>query len=134
MHLLGWIIYGVTSVAIYEFVDNPTPNTIGLVDEIDSFPYVVPDGYNLIINSMGIEGPGPSSADGNQVGIALWIGDLPCTNDKSIMSCTTPAGSTQLTGLKFIIPSGKKVNMRMMNNTPYAWANGWYIQGELVEN
>ena len=132
MHLLGWLVYGVTQVGIGDIYDNPPANNVGIVDEV-SLPYIVPDGYELVIDSMGIEGPGPSSYEGNQVGMALWIGDMPCTNDKGVMSVTTPAGSQQLVGLKFRIPAGKKVNIRLMNNTPYAWVDGWYVQGELIE-
>lgn len=129
MSFLGWIVYGVFVLGAYENCDNPPANHVGIVGE-ESLPYVVPKGYNLVISSMGIEGPAPHDLE--QVGMALWLGNMPCTNDKSIMSCTTMGGSTQLINLAFIIPAGQTVNARMMNNTHIPWANGWYIQGTLV--
>lgn len=129
---LGWIMYGIVTLSPNSVVDNCAPNACGLVDEITSFPYTVPAGYELVIDSMGIEGPAlDTSNNHSQTGFFVWLGDFPCTNAKALMSCTTTGGSTQLVDMGMRIPAGKKVNIRVMNNTTQSWVNGWYLKGSL---
>jgi len=124
----NWTAYGAFVAAPYAFIDNPTTNLLGLDGEA-SLPYVVPADKHLVIDYLQIEGP-----DGPQVGMMLWLGDYPCENSKAVISCTTPGGSTQLSGMRINIPSGEIVNIRVMNNTGIPWVNGFYLQGNLVNN
>ena len=121
----NWMAYGTFVLAPYTNTDNPNCNLLGLAGEV-TLPYRVPDGYNLTIDYLQIEGPA-----GPQVGMALWLGDAPCSNAKSIISCTTAGGSTQLQGMLITIPEGEIVNIRVMNNTAIPWCNGFYLQGQL---
>ena len=121
----NWMAYGTFTIPPYTNVDNPQTNLLGLEGEV-TLPFTVPENSELTITYIQIEGP-----DSPQVGMALWLGDLPCENSKSIISCTTPGGSTQLHGMKIVIPAGEIVNIRVMNNTPVAWCNGFYLQGSL---
>lgn len=123
----NWTAYGTFIASPYTFIDNPTTNLVGIDGEV-SLPYIVPENQHLVIDYIQIEGP-----DSPQVGLALWLGDYPCTNEKSIISCTTAGGSTQLMGMYIDIPAGEKVNIRVMNNTGVAWCNGFYLQGTLSE-
>lgn len=123
----NWTAYGTFIAAPYDLIDNPTTNLLGLPGEV-SLPYLVPDNKHLVIDYLQIEGP-----DSPQVGMALWLGEPPCKNEKSIISCTTPGGSTQLSGMRIEIPSGHIVNIRVMNNTAVPWCNGFYLQGTLVD-
>lgn len=131
LNILAWIVYGITTVGEGGVCDNPEPNTVGVVNEVASLPFIVPKGYELLIDSLGIEGPGPSSHKGTQVSLTVWEGEKPFINSRGIISLTSGVSSKQFTGLKIIIPEGKKVNIRLMNNTPFYWINGWYVQGEL---
>ena len=121
----NWVAYGTFQADPFTYIDNPETNLLGLRGEV-TLPYTVPEGYELTIHYLQIEGPA-----GPQVGMALWIGDYPCTNAKSIISCTTAGGSTQLEGMYITIPAGQTVNIRVMNNTAIPWVNGFYLQGEL---
>jgi hypothetical protein len=129
--ILEWIVYGTLVLSPFTNTDNPPLNHCGLVGEVAKLPYTVPAGYNLVIEAMQVEGPAPDSNSLSQFGMNLWIGEYPATNDKGVASCTTGGGSAQLNGMRFVIPAGKKVNLRMMNNTNYPWANGFYVQGHL---
>jgi hypothetical protein len=120
-----WRAYGFFMLDPYAASDNPKCNLLGLRGE-SRLPYTVPDGYELVITYMQIEGP-----DSPQVGMMLWLGDFPCTNEKSLMSCTTPAGSVQMHGMELPIPAGQTINLRIMNNTGVAWVNNFYIEGFL---
>jgi hypothetical protein len=120
-----WIAYGDVTIAPYTAVDNPITNINGLAGE-QSFPYIVPAGYQLTITYMQAEGPTTP-----QFGIFIWLGPPPATNARSLISCTTAGGSTQLYGMQLIIPPGSIVNLRCMNNTATPWVNGFCIQGTL---
>lgn len=124
-HCEDWRAYGTFVLPPYANADNPDTNMLGLDGEV-KLPYTVPDGYELTIDYLQIEGP-----DAPQVGMMLWLGDYPCENSKAIISCTTAGGSTQLYGMNITIPSGQIVNIRVMNNTAIPWCNGFYLQGFL---
>lgn len=121
-----WIAYGTVVIPPYEYQDNPPLSQNGLLGEVERFPYTVPQGYKLTINFIQVEGP-----TGPQFGMMLWVGSQPVTNAQGIISCTTIGGSTQLHGMQIVIPSGKTLNIRCMNNTGIAWANGFFIMGSL---
>jgi len=122
----NWVAYGTFQADPFTYIDNPETNLLGIEGEV-SLPYTVPEGYCLTIDYLQIEGPA-----GPQVGMALWLGDYPCENSKSIISCTTAGGSTQLQGMLITIPEGQTVNIRVMNNTAIPWCNGFYLQGQLM--
>lgn len=124
-HCQDWRAYGTFVLDPYTNTDNPDTNILGVEGEV-KLPFTVPEGYRLTIDYLQIEGPA-----GPQVGMMLWIGDYPCTNDKGVISCTTAGGSTQLNGMSITIPEGQIVNIRVMNNTAIPWCNGFYIQGFL---
>lgn len=123
----NWCAYGTFQLPPYNCTDNPACNILGIEGE-SNLPYYVPDGHELVIDYMQIEGPA-----GPQVGMALWVGEHPCTNPKCIISCTTPGGSTQLHGMSIKIPENQIVNIRVMNNTAINWVNGFYLQGTLTK-
>jgi hypothetical protein len=122
-----WICYGTITLNPFTYIDNPTTNLNGLVGE-QSFPYTVPAGKQLRVTYMQTEGPATP-----QFGMFIWLGAAPATNAKSLISCTTAGGSTQLYGMNLIIPEGKIVNIRCMNNTATAWVNGFCVQGLLED-
>lgn len=125
---LDWVAYGTFTINPYTNLDNPSTNLLGLPGEV-TLPYTVPEGYDLVIDYLQIEGP-----DSPQVGMMLWLGDHPCQNSKAIISCTTAGGSTQLNGMTINIGSGQIVNIRVMNNTGLPWCNGFFLQGYLRKN
>lgn len=132
INLLGWIVYGATTIAAGGVVDNPTPNSNGVVGEVTSLPYTVPSGHTLTITSMQVEGPACDySSNSSQFGMGIWLGSAPCTNSKWIASCTTTGGSNQNTNMNLELPAGTILNLRMMNNTSNAWVDGWYVEGQL---
>lgn len=122
-HCEDWRAYGTFVLPPYANADNPDTNMLGLEGEV-KLPYTVPEGYELTIDYMQIEGP-----DAPQVGMMLWLGEHPCENSKAVISCTTAGGSTQLYGMNITIPEGQIVNIRVMNNTAIPWCNGFYLQG-----
>ena len=124
----NWMAYGTFVLNPYTNTDNPPTNLLGLEGEV-TLPYLVPEGHYLIIDYLQVEGP-----DGPQVGMALWLGNDPCMNEKCIISCTTPGGSTQLDGMKIKISEGQLVNIRVMNNTAIPWVNGFFLQGKLYSS
>jgi len=125
---LDWMAYGTFTINPYTNLDNPSTNLLGLAGEV-TLPFTVPDGYDLVIDYLQIEGP-----DSPQVGMMLWLGEHPCQNSKAIISCTTAGGSTQLNGMVITIGSGQIVNIRVMNNTGLPWCNGFFLQGYLRKN
>lgn len=127
----NWIVYGATIVKPYSNIDNPQPNVNGLVGEVISLPYRVPDNKQLVITNYAIEG-GKSP----QYALIPWIGSQPITNDKCIMTCAAAYGSNLYNGMKWILPSGTILNVRISNssNDGFAYAFGWYLEGYLQPN
>ncbi len=134
-NLLAWIVYGTTTLAPGAVIDNPTPNVLGITEEVTSLPYTVPAGYNLTITDMQVEGPACNyGSASSQFGMGIWLGPLPATNAKWVASCTTVGGSNQNVNMNVNLSSGTIFNIRLMNNTSAAWVDGWYIQGVLKPN
>jgi len=129
---IPWIVYGTTLVPAGNVIDNPIPNSNGVVGEIISLPYLVPEGYELVITNMQVEGPPyDNSVSWSQFGMGVWLGTFPCTNAKWIASCTTIGGSHQNNDMNIILKSGTILNIRLMSNTQIGWIDGWYVQGYL---
>lgn len=122
-----WIVYGQTEIPVNSSVSNPTPNTNGLVGEVATLPYLVPDGHRLVLTGWGIEG----NRDPFSV-LFPWIGEPPATNAKALMSAGSMAGMGVFTGVRFVVPAGKKVNVHLINGSAYPMVHGWFVQGELV--
>ena len=132
---IPWIVYGATLIQAGSAIDNPTPNSNGVIGEITYLPYIVPEGYELVITNMQVEGPPyDNSINWGQLGMGIWLGNLPCTNEKWVVSCTTIGGSHQNNDMNIILKSGTILNIRLMSNTRLGWVDGWYIQGYLQPN
>ena len=132
-----WVCYGQTIIAPNDVVQNPTPNTTGLVGECTSLPYTVPTGKVLVIQMFQME----HLWDGAML---PWIGDtisdFTAANCLSTMCGTATTSSAALfaqsmwvAGFNYHIPAGKKFNIRL--NAGYApttgYRYGWYVGGEL---
>lgn len=124
---MPWIVYGQTAIPINSSVTNPAPNVNGLLGEVAALPYVVPVGRQLILTAWGIEG----NRDPFSV-LFPWIGEPPATNAKALMSAGSMAGMGVLSGVRFVIPESKKVNVNLINGSAYPMVHGWFVQGELV--
>lgn len=125
-----WILYGAAVVQPWTNLDNPQPSVNGLVGEVTELPYIVPEGYQLVITNYAIEG-------GKQPQYALipWIGEPPVTNNQGLMTCAAAYGSNHYSGMQWILPSGMKLNVRIANSgDTFAYAYGWYLQGYLQPN
>lgn len=132
MSITPWIVYGTVTLTSGQVVDNPIPNSNGIIGEQTILPYTVPEGYNLIITNMQVEGPACDySSNSSQFGMGIWLGTAPCTNAKWVISCTTTGGSNTISNSNIILPAGTIFNLRMMNNTSAAWVDGWVVQGYL---
>lgn len=127
---IPWIVYGATIVYGGTNYDNPPCSVNGIVGEITILPYTVPNGYELVITNYGIEG-----GKTPQYALIPWIGNYPITNSKGLFTCAAAYGSNYYSGMKWIIPEGKKVNVRVSNSSDdgIAYAFGWYMEGYLRE-
>lgn len=126
-----WLVYGTTEVIPSTNVDNPLPSVNGLIGEIVHLPYIVPEGYHLVITAYAIEG-----GKTPQYALIPWIGNQPVQNDQCLMTCAAAYGSNLYSGMEWIIPSGKILNIRISNSGEdgLIYAFGWYMQGYLIKN
>jgi len=121
-----WYVYGQTPLPLGVAIDNPAPNSNGLIGEVDSLPYTVPPGCTLTINAYGIESYVPS------VGLFIWLGLGSASNDNALMTVLGNWGTAEIIGSRFVIPSGEIVNIRIMNGSPRnGWTHAWYLNGDL---
>jgi hypothetical protein len=125
-----FICYGQTQTTYNSAIDNPTPNSNGLVGEVTSLPFTVPNNKVLVLESIGIEAYGNIS--GCQA-MFPWVGDAPATNPKGLMTVLSDNDSNEISGAKFHIPSGKKLNIRIMTTENPGSVCGWYLSGRLVD-
>jgi hypothetical protein len=123
-----WIVYGQAAVPYNQAVDNPTPNVNGLRGEVASLPYCVPEGKELVIEAYGLES---YSGVANGLVIVPWIGDMPATNAKCLHSVFSDNASNETVGVRFHVPAGKKVNVRIMCAENPSQVVGWYMRGTL---
>lgn len=124
-----WIAYGQTQPIYGAAVDNPTTNCNGLRGECEALPYCVPEGHELVIEAYGLESYG--NVAGGLVFVP-WIGDGLATNAKCLHSVFSDNQSNETVGVRFHVPAGKKVNVRIMCNENPAQVVGWYMRGTLV--
>lgn len=123
-----WIVYGQTPMALNSGIDNPSPNVNGLVGEQTVLPFTVPTGKQLVLTGWGFEGLRKS------FGVCFpWIGTTR-TKERCLFSIGPNAGSYGLTGMKWIIPSDKIVNVRLINGTEIDnVVCAWFVQGYLED-
>lgn len=126
-----WIVYGATLVPGNSNLDNPVPSVNGLIGEVHSLPYTVPDGFQLVITTYAIEG-----GKTPQYAIIPWIGEFPIINSKGLMTCAAAYGSNIYSNMNWTLPQGTKLNVRIANasNDGIAYAFGWYMEGYLRAN
>lgn len=129
-----WLAYGQSAMPALGAIDNPTVaqglNLNGIVGE-STLPFVVPEGKQLVLTGWGYEGlPTPA-------GVCIpWIGELPCTNAKCLASvgCGGSQYSYYVTNMRWVLPAGKKLNVRLLNGTTGAnIVCAWMIQGYLED-
>lgn len=134
-----WIVYGQTKMAIGSNV-NPAPNKAGLLGEVLSLPYQVPNGKILRIDSMSLEAY-PTPSDPRPIFVIFpWVSDVKTIpgaeiiNKSAMLSC---AASTQTNtcATRYYIPEKKWLNVTVLLGSPsYAggvW--GWQFYGELLD-
>ena len=140
-----WCVYGQTKVEPGENIDDPTPNTAGVLGEVAQLPYTVPPGKILILIASAVEGlKSPVSA------LVPWLGNYPpgCVTDvqktdyrRSHQTVTVQCigGSHELLGQRFPISAGTVVHMRLTNAMPaYSGAPAntmaWGYRGVLIDD
>lgn len=123
-----FLSYGQNALTANSALDNPTANLNGLVGEVQ-LPYVVPTGKQLVLTGWGFEGLNKS------FGVCIpWIGELPCTNAKCLASVGPEMASYYVTGMRWVIPAGKKLNVRLLNGTTITnVVCSWFVQGFLED-
>lgn len=121
-----WIVYGQTTMTAGGAIDNPTVNINGLNGEA-TLPYTVPTGYNLVLTGWGFEGLNSA------FGVCIpWIGSSPPTNGKCLASVGPAVASYYCTGMRWSIPAGKILNVRLLNGTTENnVVCSWFVQGVL---
>jgi len=121
-----WVVYSQTSIAAGSSIDNPAPNVNGLVGEVATLPYTVPAGYDLDLETWGVEAYNVA----NTIVLFPWIGPPPASNPASLPSAGSWAGTRQLAG-NFRLPAGKVLNFRLQNAQVTAVV-AWFASGCLV--
>lgn len=134
-----WAVMGQTTINHGVSSDNPTPSSNGLYGEVTALPYTVPVGRVLLITSMYMEGntseSNTSTNDVHSGGVqAIWLGASVVANSQFIVSNQCNDVSNELKGLRFYIPAGKIVNVRITstNVVTDGWVTGWAVFGYLI--
>lgn len=134
-----WVVSGQTTINHNVSSDNPAPSSNGLTGEVTALPYTVPPGKVLLITGMYMEGntsaSNTSTNDVHTSGVqAIWIGASVVSNSQFIISNQCLGDSNAVTGLKFYIPAGKIVNVRITstNAVTDGWVTGWAVFGYLL--
>lgn len=123
-----WIVYGQTTATTAP-IDNPAPNSNGILGEVTSLPYTVPANKKLVLTAWGIE------AHGNVAGCMVlfpWIG-TGITNAKCLHSCLADNAFNETLGAEYHIPAGKILNFRMLCTETPGNVVGWYASGKLED-
>lgn len=132
---IPWVAYGTVSLPPFDYVDNPTCNSNGVLGEIP-LPFVVPPDHNLIIIYIHVEGISfnkktKSKKKSRDFGIKLWLGELYQNKSQEIFSCSSLGESVECRGMYLIVPEGKVVNIRCVNGASSTRVNSFFIQGIL---
>jgi hypothetical protein len=130
-----WVAYGQVQPVYNAAIDDPPCNLNGTLGEVASLPYTVPAGKVLVVEAYGIEAYGKVAGgpDGGGLVLVPWIGELPATNAKCLMSCYSDNASNEVLGSRFVLPAGKKLHARVMCSENPASVCGWYIRGRLED-
>lgn len=126
---MNWIVYGQTSLASGQYMDNPDTNRAGINGE-SSLPFFIPAGRKLTIRSQGIEG-NCAPISGLFVYLGQAGGEADDINRRSLPTVASGYGSGQYTGLAWEIEGPRTVNVRIMNASKISRVHGWYVAGEL---
>lgn len=139
-----WVCYGQTKVgntSADDWIQNPKPNTNGLVGECGNLPYTVPAGYELHLEAYGVEGY-PAAPDGSVNGcivIVPMIGSSWNGTDNSqalhSVNAGAGAGTRSTSGLSYVLPTGMTLTVVLetgCGDTTDGYVYGWFLSGHLV--
>lgn len=125
-----WTIYGQTQPIYNGAVDNPPANSNGIVGEA-SWPYTVPAGKYLELT--GLVGEAYSQVASGLV-YAPYIGvSPPTTNAPFLFSVYADNATNEARSIRFHIPAGKVLNLRIMSNENPSQVVGWAATGRLCD-
>lgn len=130
-----WISYGQSYVPFNTGIDNPPANTKGALGEVQ-LPYVVPDGKVLVLAAFGVEAYADEAGlQGTDKGLVIvpWIGNGPPTNADCLHSVYAGDGFNESVGARYHLPTGTKLNVRLMCAENPAQVIGWYLSGHLED-
>ena len=125
-----WALYGQTTLAANQGIDNPAPNAAGVLGEVPALPYVVPDGRTLVLDGWGIE-----SYDASGLGFIFpWLGPPPIANAKALPTVSASRETNSIARLGFYLPAGTILNVRIVSGLNINGAVfGWYLSGHLED-
>ena len=129
-----WVVYGQTLINAYQSATNPSPNVNGILGEVPSLPYTVPEGSVLVLEALGIE-PLWGAAMMPFIGTTgATAGNALATAQGQVVPSTSGVGNTQLwSGYKYMLPAGTVLNLFISTaNAPSnGYIYGWYMGGKL---
>lgn len=126
-----WYAYGQTASVPNGSIDNPNVNLNGLRGE-SRLPFIVPQGRELRLTSYG--GEGYNQSDPKGVVYAPFIGDfIDPPNSAFLHSVYAAERSNETTGVLFILPAGKQLNLRIQSSYELKYVVGWYMRGTLCD-
>jgi len=137
MSIEHWVAHAQTPVNANTVIDDPTMDRPGTLGEIETLPYVVPEGRILIIRKQGIEGTKTPNA-----ALFPWIGpDFPlnCTSaqksahriEKALFTVQSNGGS-KVHDVLWILPAGTRLHIAITNGTGALTTLAWFIRGFLI--
>lgn len=125
-----WSIYGQTMPIFQGAVDNPEANANGIIGEA-SWPYTVPAGKYLELT--GFIGEAYAQVPYGLV-YAPYIGaSPPASNKPFLFSVYADNATNEARSIRFQIPAGKVLNLRIMSNENPAQVVGWAATGRLCD-
>jgi len=122
-----WVAHGTVHLQPNTLVDDPPPNVVGLRGEVAEVPYVVPEGKELIVTSVGLSGNKLP-----QAAVILWVGDYPADNSKTIPATDSGWSSAHAPAMNSVLPSGLVLHVRVANGSPVPNTYAWYVFGCLA--
>lgn len=138
-HAEPWIVHAQSTVSLGSNT-NPRPNSSGLIGEVRSLPYRVPEGKTLHVTKIGLEsfpmvsGPPPVFVLFPWITPDLRTRTAPEINNAALISCAASL-QTNSCAADHWIPSGMYLNVTLLLGTQNmaggVWA--WYVAGELVD-
>lgn len=134
-----WVVYSQTAVPLGA-LHNPRPNTAGLIGEVSSLPYRVPEGKVLRIDGIALESFPTAPNLLPKFVLFPWLSDSTRSmtaqeiNAQALVSCSAGA-FTNTCPTRYFVPSGKLVNVTLVLGSPEmaGWTWGWHMYGELID-